>query len=61
VKQSNADAYFWWDLSVAGLGEAVPHEVVESRDRVAEKLTPAGLKKAQKRVAKWRTEHPAES
>jgi TPR repeat protein len=61
VKQSNADAYFWLDVSITGLDEAQQHDAIESRDRAAEKLTPAGLKKVQKRVAKWRTEHPTQS
>jgi len=60
VPRDYAEAYFWYDLAVAGEQDASDSkQVAKYRDEAASHLTPADLSREQERVRKWFEAHQA--
>ena len=57
VPQDNVEAHMWLNLAAARLSGADRERSVATRDRVAERMTPADLSEAQRRAREWHAAH----
>ena len=58
VPQDNVEAHMWLNLAAARLSGADRERTVATRDRIAERMTPADLSEAQRRAREWHAAHP---
>ena len=58
VPQDNVEAHMWLNLAVSRSSGADHERWVATRDRVAERMTPADLSEAQRRAREWDAAHP---
>ena len=58
VPQDNVEAHMWLNLSASRSSGADRERSVATRDRVAERMTPANLSEAQRRAREWHAAHP---
>ena len=58
VPQDNVEAHMWLNLSASRSSGADRERSVATRDRVAERMTPANLSEAQLRAREWHAAHP---
>ena len=57
VPQDNVEAHMWLNLAASRSSGADRERSVATRDRVAERMTPADLSEAQRRVREWHAAH----
>ena len=57
VPQDNVEAHMWLNLAASRLSGADRERAVATRDRVAERMTPADLSEAQRRAREWHAAH----
>ena len=57
VPQDNVEAHMWLNLAASRLSGADRERTVATRDRVAERMTPADLSEAQRRAREWHAAH----
>ena len=57
VPQDNIEAHMWLNLAASRSSGADRERTVATRDRVAERMTPADLSEAQRRAREWHAAH----
>ena len=57
VPQDNVEAHMWLNLAASRSSGANRERGVATRDRVAERMTPADLSEAQRRAREWLSAH----
>ena len=57
VPQDNVEAHMWLNLAASRSSGADRERRVATRDRVAERMTPADLSEAQRRAREWDAAH----
>ena len=57
VPQDNVEAHMWLNLAASRSSGADREQSVATRDRVAERMTPADLSEAQRRAREWHAAH----
>ena len=58
IPQDNVEAHMWLNLAASRFTGADRERWVATRDRVAERMTPADLSEAQRRAREWLAAHP---
>ena len=57
VPQDNVEAHMWLNLAASRSSAADREQLVATRDRVAERMTPADLSETQRRAREWHAAH----